>query len=325
MGSNARPWRGLAVCGGLAGVAVVVSSIWALPSAVAALFAGLMVRALFDTRCLEPGARAASGPLLRLAVVLLALRMEPAGVSLLGWPTLFAMGLLVFSTLGFGLALGRALRFDAGLSVVIAASAAICGASAAMSVASVLPASPDRPRHAAWAVAAAALFSTLAMLIFPLISRHFGFDARQTGLFLGGAIADVAQVAGAGYGLSPEAGDFAVTTKLMRVLFLAPVVFSTAFAFQGRAGNGAARPPLFIIAFFGLLVVSMLGLPWVETVRPPAQKVADICLAGSIAGIGITLPLRSLTKDGARPLLLSGATMLFVAIFAVTASYALCQ
>jgi uncharacterized membrane protein YadS len=42
-----------------------------------------------------------------------------------------------------------------------------------------------------------------------------GPDAHQSGVFLGGTIDDVAQVVGAGYGIPPEVGDYAMLTMLL--------------------------------------------------------------------------------------------------------------
>ena len=66
--------------------------------------------------------------------------------------------------------------------------------------------------------------STVAMVIYPLIVTALGFGAGHAGVFLGGTIHDVAQVIGAGYGMSKETGDVATIVKLLRVAMLLPVI-----------------------------------------------------------------------------------------------------
>ena len=84
------------------------------------------------------------------------------------------------------------------------------------------------------------------MVAYPVIVKWFGLDARAAGFFLGATIHDVAQVVGAGYSISPEVGDFAVLTKLLRVAMLLPVVTAIALAVrqarrEGRHSASASR------------------------------------------------------------------------------------
>lgn len=83
--------------------------------------------------------------------------------------------------------------------------------------------------------------STLAMVIYPAITGWLGFDAVRSGIFIGATIHDVAQVVGAGYSLSPAAGDAATITKLMRVALLMPVLVASLLRFTGVRPRLAAR------------------------------------------------------------------------------------
>ncbi|WP_337186182.1 putative sulfate exporter family transporter [Phenylobacterium sp.] len=305
---------------GLGALAIAISGSTALPAPLLALAAGVLVRPMAGGVDLAPGARVAAGPLLRVGVVLLGLRMDAEVASAVGWPTVALLGGLIAATLAFGLGLGRALRLSARFSAVLAASTAICGAAAALAVSAVTPASPERERQAAVAVAAATVFSTVAMILLPGLAVLFGFDARQAGFFLGASIADVAQVVGAGYALSPEAGDVAVATKLTRVLFLVPVVLMAALAFRGRDSLGRVRAPLFVLAFFGVAIVSILGLA-PAALRPPGQALSDLALTAAVAGLGLTLPARAVFELGVGPLVLSSCGMAFITAVAAAVSF----
>ena len=84
-----------------------------------------------------------------------------------------------------------------------------------------------------------------------LITTFLELDDRTSGIFLGGTIHDVAQVIGAGYTISDEAGDIATVTKLFRVAMLVPIVLmlSTIFHSENKT-TGHAPLPFFIIGFF---------------------------------------------------------------------------
>ena len=75
---------------------------------------------------------------------------------------------------------------------------AICGASAAMAIAAALPQSPDKERDTAFVVVGVTAMSTLAMILYPILTILSGLDDHAAGVFLGGTIHDVAQVVGAG-------------------------------------------------------------------------------------------------------------------------------
>ncbi|MEO7853188.1 MAG: putative sulfate exporter family transporter, partial [Rubrivivax sp.] len=90
--------------------------------------------------------------------------------------------------------------------------------------------------------------STVAMIVYPMLAQALGLDARAAGVFLGATIHDVAQVVGAGYGMSPETGDVATLVKLMRVAMLLPVIVLAAGIARARTraegGEHGTRPPL---------------------------------------------------------------------------------
>jgi uncharacterized membrane protein YadS len=147
----------------------------------------------------------------------------------------FGVGLL-----GVGITLGQVLALGAAL-VVAGGAVAICGASAALAISAVLPRSERSSQFTLLTVVGVTAFSTLAMIVYPAGVRALGFDDRAAGFFLGATIHDVAQVVGAGYMISPEAGVTATFVKLFRVAMLVPIVIGFSL-FYRRRGGGSARP-----------------------------------------------------------------------------------
>ena len=62
-------------------------------------------------------------------------------------------------------------------------------------------------------------------------------------MFLGATIHDVAQVVGAGYSISPAAGDTATLVKLMRVAMLLPVIMLAASVTRARGDAKIEHDP----------------------------------------------------------------------------------
>ena len=103
----------------------------------------------------------------------------------------------------------RLLGFQSLFGLLSGGATAICGASAAMALSAALPAHPQKERATLFTVVGISALSTLAMIVYPIVVRWLELDAAQAGIFLGGTIHDVAQVVGAGYGMSQETGDAA--------------------------------------------------------------------------------------------------------------------
>jgi uncharacterized membrane protein YadS len=151
-----------------------------------------------------------------------------------------------------------------------------------------------------------------------MVATALGLDARGAGTFLGATIHDVAQVVGAGYGMSKETGDVATFVKLMRVAMLVPVIVFAVLLTRARAGEGASgpRPPLlpgFAVAFAVLVAINSSG--WLPAaVAHAGGEVSRWCLVAAIAAIGMKTRLKELVGVGLKPVLLMVTETLFLAV-----------
>jgi uncharacterized integral membrane protein (TIGR00698 family) len=279
-----------------------------------------------DPRCAE-GIRFASGTVLRAGVALLGLRLTTEHVIALGWQTVLALAVAVALTIGIAMGAARLLGISRSLGLLIGGATAICGASAALAIASLLPRQRELGRDVTLTVVGVTTLSTVAMVIYPVLTRWLGFDDLASGQFIGATIHDVAQVVGAGYSLSTDAGDAATITKLMRVAFLMPVlvIISLTLRFRARArggaGEGLAKTPLlpwFAVAFVLLMLVNSTG--WVPAVvQSGASQLSQMFLVLAIAGVGLKTSLREITALGWQPVLL--IVLATVALAAMAALY----
>lgn len=300
-----------------------LSEHYGAPAMLMALLLGLALNFLS-----EEGSRTAPGigftarSVLRLGVALLGVRISVEMLGALG-PGLIALTVAgVVATVLCGLLLARLAGRDWRFGLLTGGSVAICGASAAMAISAILPRHEKSERDLVFTVLAVTMLSTLAMVIYPMISDALGFTALESGVFLGGTIHDVAQVVGAGFSVGQEAGETATLVKLIRVSMLAPVVLVASLAIRARglaAGEGA-RPPLlpgFVLGFIALATLNSLGL------IPPA--VADLASAMSrwallisIAAVGIKTSLGKMLEVGATAIVLLVAETVFIGSFVLT-------
>jgi uncharacterized integral membrane protein (TIGR00698 family) len=275
----------------------------------AMLFALLLGMALNflsqEGKCVE-GIQVSATSVLRIGIALLGLRISLGQVIELGLATAGLIALSVLVTIALGVALARMCALEARFGVLTGGAVAICGASAALAIAAVLPRHENSDRDTSFAVIGVTALSTLAMIAYPILVAALGMDSRDSGVFLGGTIHDVAQVVGAGYGMSKETGDTATIVKLLRVAMLLPVVLLVSFAFRRRVGvdpRKAPLLPLFGVAFFALVIVNSLG--WVpQAAAGIAGELSRWCLVAAIAAIGMKTSLKELSVVGMRPVLL---------------------
>ncbi|MEJ6478757.1 MAG: putative sulfate exporter family transporter [Octadecabacter sp.] len=96
----------------------------------------------------------------------------------------------------------------------------MCGASAALAIALVLPPRSDREQGTLFVVIAVTVLSTIAMVAHPVLVQAMGLNDIKSGFLIGATIHDVAQVVGEGYLISDEAGVIATFVKMVRVALL---------------------------------------------------------------------------------------------------------
>ena len=273
-----------------------------------ALLLGLALHFLSEDQRCAAGIQFASSTVLRIGVALLGLRLTIDHVVTLGWQTVLALLVSVGLTIGLGLLLARLFKVGSNLGVLIGGATAICGASAALAISSVLPKSASLERDTALTVVGVTTLSTMAMVVYPIITQWLGFDSVMAGQFIGATIHDVAQVVGAGYSLSQSAGDAATITKLMRVAFLMPVLVVISLVVRAHMAKsiGAERTvktpllPWFAVVFLVLMLINSTG--WVPSlIQAAASDVSQAYLVLAIAGVGLKTSLKEVTQLGWRP------------------------
>ena len=308
-------WPGLAVAATVAIAATFLSVHYHASAMLFALLLGMALNFLAEEgRCL-PGIQVASTTVLRAGVALLGLRITIAQVQALGWSTILLVVATVALTIGAGIAVAKALKLGSAFGTLTGGAVAICGASAALAIASILPKHKNAERDASFTVIGVTALSTLAMILYPMLVAALGLDHRAAGVFLGGTIHDVAQVVGAGYSLSQETGDTATIVKLLRVAMLLPACLAIGLALHVRGATAAHAAPVlpwFAVAFAALVGVTSLG--WIPApVIDAGSIVSRWCLVTAIAAIGMKTSLKSLVHMGIKPVMLVVAETVFLA------------
>lgn len=314
---------GLALAGVIAMAATLVTQQHGGPQLLYALFFGIAFHHLSAEPRTRPGIEWCARGMLRLGVGLLGARITAEQIAALGWTTAAVVAAGVCSTIAFGVLLARRLRLGRDQGLLSGCAVGICGASAALAVAAVLPSGRRQDRFTLTVVVCVTVMSTAAMVLYPLLASALQLPPALAGLFLGGTIHDVAQVVGAGYTLGHDTGDVATVVKLLRVAMLALVVLAISIGWRSsRRRHGAgARPallPWFLWLFIGMVLLNSVGA-LSSTGQALLSSASRTCLVLAIAALGVKTSFAKLAAAGWRPLLLIGLETLWLALLVLAA------
>lgn len=314
---------GVMVCGVIALSASFLAEHYGGPQLLYALLIGLSFHFLHSHPQVKPGIDFCGRTLLRVGVALLGARITLDQVAQLGWETALVVAGALAATVALGVWLARTLGLSRDEGFLSGGAVAICGASAAMAIASVLPATRENERFTLLVVVGVTVLSTVAMVIYPFMTPLLGLTNGQAGIFLGGTIHDVAQVVAAGMMLGPQAGDTATVVKLFRVMLLMPVVLVIAWLYRapGQATRGAGAVPLvpgFLVAFIALVLLSSSGVFNPATVAF-ASGASRTMLVIAIAAAGVKTSFEELLKLGWRPVWMLVGETVFIALVVLVA------
>lgn len=320
-----RVLPGLILAGVIAIAARYLSEHYGGPAMLFALLLGMAFHYLSENDRAGPGIMLSSRHILRIGVALLGVRVTWGEIGDLGIEVVVLVVGSVALTIVIGALIGRALGLTRDHAILSAGAVAICGASAALAIASVLPRHERSEHNTILTVVGVTTLSTLAMMVYPLISALFAFSDQAAGVFIGATIHDVAQVVGAGYTISAEAGDTAAVVKLLRVACLTPVVIIIGFSMRTRQKVGASPAPLipgFLVAFILLVALNSFGVIG-GGLRDVMSDASQWCLLTAVAALGVRTSLEKLTAVGPKPLLALGFQTLFLAAIVIAALFAL--
>ncbi|KRE16528.1 hypothetical protein ASE63_15005 [Bosea sp. Root381] len=299
-----------------------------IPAVVIALIIGMLLHPVANAPRFQAGMVFCVKKLLRWAIALLGLRVALGDIVALGLTTALLVVVAMAVTIASGFLLARWLGRETGMGALGGVATAVCGASAALATATVVPDYKTKAADVAFTVIAMNALSTLAMLAYPLLCVWLGLSPEQTGIMLGATIHDVAQVVGAGQSVSVEASNAAIIVKLFRVFLLLPAVLIVGWWLlrdeAQRAGDLSARAkvpvPVFAIMFLVLCLVNsvLAAQPALAELYGPVRNLL-LAISGwglliAIAALGLGTSLGAMARLGWRHMVLVTGTSLVILV-----------
>jgi uncharacterized integral membrane protein (TIGR00698 family) len=227
---------------------------------------------------------------------------------------------LITLTIGSGFVCAKLFNRGWRFAILTSGSVAICGASAALAIASVIPHNEKTERNILFTVVSVTTLSTIAMIVYPILFQLAGFSEQQSGFMIGSTVHDVAQVVGAGYSISIKTGDIATIVKLLRVAMLPVVLIAIVLTIAGTqpGAGGKIRLPLFVIGF--VLVTAMNSMGMIPAaVAGAAVSLSSWLLVIAISALGVRTNMKAILELGWRHVAVVVAETIFLLAMAFTA------
>ncbi len=184
-------------------------------------------------------------PFLQTSVVLLGFGMNLNEVINSTGSSFIETAISVTSVMILGIVLGKLLKIDSKISLLISAGTAICGGSA---IAAVSPIIKSKEYQMSFALIVVFTLNAIALVIFPVIGHYFNMSQDTFGNWAAIAIHDTSSVIGAGSAYGEEALKIATIVKLIRALWIIPL--SIVISFATHTGESKKiKIPWFIILF----------------------------------------------------------------------------
>ncbi|MCL6229954.1 YeiH family protein [Bartonella bilalgolemii] len=253
--------------------------------------------------------------LLEIAIVLLGASISVHTVLSAGWTLLAGIIVIIFLTIFISFVIGRFYGLSKNSAILVACGNAICGNSAIVATAPVINAKSE---EVAASIAFTALLGAIIIFILPSLQPFFNFSFNQYGILAGMTVYAVPQVLAATAPISFVSVQIATLVKLVRVLMLGPIIFILAIIYPrpGYRLRLHSFIPWFIMGFIIMMLIRSAELiP--TTALTPINFITQLFTIISMAGLGLSVDIRSLKKAGWRVICASISSIFILSIFSI--------
>lgn len=273
---------------------------------------------------LEKGLTFTSKRVLQFAIILLGFDMNLYQVIEVGGKALLLMLFTLTAAFLSAFLLGKALKVERKVNILIGVGTAICGGSAIAAAAPVIKAKDEDIAHS---ISTIFLFNVLAAFLFPALGHLMQMTNYHFGLWAGTAINDTSSVVAAGYSYSAQSGDLAVIVKLTRTLMIIPVTLILALFTMRKDPHGHASEyrlsrifPWFILGF-AAASISATFLPVPSVLIALLPRAGKFMIVMAMASIGLNTNLPKLLKNGTRPIILGLGCWFVLSVTSLAVQY----
>jgi len=287
-----------------------------------AIIIAVLYRQLFGyPEAIKSGIQFSSKKLLRLAIILYGLKLNMHVIFQDGLGLVVRDSIIIAFAIGMTVWIGRLLKADRMITLLLGIGTGVCGAAA---IAAVAPIVKSDDEDTAISVGAVALMGTVFSIGYTLIRPLLSLTDAQYGIWSGMSLHELAHVALAAAPAGQDALAVALLAKLGRVFLLIPLSLILIFLMNRKNGQKGEKSkiefPYFLIgfivlSFFGSYVLgSQIHIS--EGTMQFVNAVTGWLLTAAMVGLGLNVNLSDLRTKAFRPLIAMTITSLLVSVLA---------
>lgn len=246
--------------------------------------------------------------ILQASIILLGFGMNLSDVIMASKNGFIETAISVITVMLCGIILGKLLKVEKNITLLISSGTAICGGSA---IAAIAPVLNSKAYQNSFALIVVFVLNALALLIFPFVGHQLDLSQEVFGNWAAIAIHDTSSVVGAGAIYGEKALQIATTVKLIRALWIIPLSLFIA-TFNKNGGKRSIKFPWFILLFL-LAIIFSNTFP---NFQPSYEHFSWLGKRGMVIAlflIGSNITIKQMKQSGAKGFVLG------VSLWAITA------
>lgn len=249
--------KGVLVCVIISIISFYISTKINISFMLLAVLIGILSSKIYLKTEFKSGIDFSSNFVLKTGVSLLGFRFSYDSFLEIGLSPILIIIVLIICTFLAGILLAKLFKKEISFGILSGGAVAICGASAAIALSSVLPLTKKNQNFTSTVIIGVTVLSTFSMIFYPFIFGNLLRNELALGFLFGTTIHDIAGVVGAGYTISDEVGFYSTFFKMIRVAFLPFLLLIVTFIFK-RNKNNVFYLPKFLILFFCFAILRNL-------------------------------------------------------------------
>ena len=257
-----------------------------------ALFIGIIF-SYFEIR--QKSFSSKSSLILKISIILMGFGMELAKVISISKNGVIDTAFSVFLVMTSGIILGKILKVENNVSLLVSSGTAICGGSA---IAAVAPVVNAKNSEISFSLMVVFVLNGIALVLFPILGHYFNLGQESFGYWAAIAIHDTSSVVGASATYGTQALEIATTVKLIRALWIIPLTLAISLLKKDKA-SGKIKLPWFI-GLFVLAIVFAYIFPQGQFIYKHLKWLGKRGMVIALFFIGASISIPEIKKAGLR-------------------------
>ena len=191
----------------------------------------------------------------------------------------------------FGFLISKLFKLKRKLIILIISGTAICGITAMAAVSTLIKV---KPKYLFLSISIIFMFNILAIILFPVIGGYLNISEETFGAWVALSIHDTSSVIGASMIYGPSALETATLVKLIRTLWLIPLMILLGFFYEEK-NKTKIQLPTFVLIFM-LAVLSGSFLDFNDQYIYIFESISKIFIVAALFCIGMQIPFKSILE-----------------------------